>query len=439
MRLFSFALALAAAAAAAPAARAQALDPVEQQLVRHIDAQVDEAIAVLERAVNVNSGTMNFAGVERVGRLFQAEFDALGFGTRWVPGAPFGRAGHLVAEWRGRGDGPHALLIGHLDTVFESDSPFQRFERLSDSTARGPGVIDMKGGNVVMLLALGALRAAGVLDGLDVTVVLTGDEEESGDPLTLARAVLVEAAQVADVAIGFEDGDGDPRTAVVARRGFTGWTLTVAAKPAHSSLIFREGIGAGAIYEAARVLHTFYADLANERYLTFNPGVVLGGTAVAFEAEQSRGEAFGKTNVIAERALAAGDLRTISREQRERAKGRMRGIVADHLPGASATIEFRDSYPPMAPTDGNRRLLALLDEASRDLGFGPVAAVDPGAAGAADISFAAEHVAMALDGMGLMGTGGHTVEETADLRTLARQAKRAAVVLYRLKRLRPGT
>jgi glutamate carboxypeptidase len=112
----------------------------------------------------------------------------------------------------------------------------------------------------------------------------------------------------------------------------------------------------------------------------------------------------------------------------------MRSIVGRNLTGAMASIEFTEGYPPLAPSEGNQRLLALYDRASRDLGFGAVTAVDPAAAGAADISFTAGLVDMALDGLGLMGTGGHTVEETADLATLPSQTKRAALLMYRLSR-----
>ncbi|TMQ72625.1 MAG: M20 family metallopeptidase, partial [Candidatus Eisenbacteria bacterium] len=179
------------------------LDPTERALARAVDHRAPAALALLERAVNVNSGTMNFDGVRKVGRLFQSELEALGFKVRWVDGAGFGRAGHLIAERSGRRGGPKVLLIGHLDTVFEADSPFQKFERLYDSTARGPGVIDMKGGDVIVLMALGALADARRLDRLSIRVVLMGDEEKSGAPLTLARRDLFAAADWADVAIGF--------------------------------------------------------------------------------------------------------------------------------------------------------------------------------------------------------------------------------------------
>src|SRR5436190_6961593 len=99
--------------------------PTERAIVSAVDANNADALALLERVVNINSGTHNFAGVRAVGDVFRKEFDALGFKTTWVDGAAFKRAGHLIAEHAG--PGPRVLLIGHLDTVFESDSPFQRF------------------------------------------------------------------------------------------------------------------------------------------------------------------------------------------------------------------------------------------------------------------------------------------------------------------------
>ena len=161
----------------------------ERRLVDYVDAHAGDALALLERVVNINSGTQNFDGVREVGRIFSAELESLGFSTRWVDGAAFHRAGHLVAEHRG--SGPRILLIGHLDTVFEKDSPFQKFERIDERSGRGPGIIDMKGGDVVMVSALKALHAAGALEAMNLAVVLTGDEEDSGRPLMLARQALV--------------------------------------------------------------------------------------------------------------------------------------------------------------------------------------------------------------------------------------------------------
>jgi glutamate carboxypeptidase len=415
---------------AAPAAQSRPLAGEERAIVQAVDARNADALALLERVVNINSGTQNLAGVRAVGQIFRAELDTLGFKTAWVDGAAWHRAGHLVAAHPGAG--PKLLLIGHLDTVFEADSPFQTFERIDGSTAKGPGIIDMKGGDVIIVSALKALDTAGVLKAMDVTVVMTGDEEAPGDPQSRARAALVAAARGRDVAIGFEDGPGDPKYAVTARRGDTGWELRVTGTPAHSSQIFSPEFGPGAIYEAARILNAFREKMAGEPHLTFNPGVILGGTAVAFDATQSRGTAFGKTNVIAKDVIVAGDLRTLSADQLDTAKATMQGIVAAKMPRTDATLTFDEGYPPLAPTEGNAKLLAVYDRASRDLGFGAVGAVNPDKAGAADVSFVAGEVPMIIDGVGLMGHDDHTPGETADLSTLPSQTKRAAITLYRV-------
>ena len=405
----------------------------EKILVEQIAAEHARAVALLEGAVNINSGTMNFSGVKAVADLFIPEFRALGFSTHWVDGAPFGRAGHLLAEREGhKGRGPKILLIGHLDTVFPIDSPLQKFEIVDEHFARGPGTTDMKGGDAVMIQALRALAAANVLDDLSIRVILTGDEEKSGDPKVLRAAVLTEGGRWADYALGFEDGDGSPATAVVARRGSSGWTLTVEGTRAHSSQIFQPQFGAGAVFEAARILQEFRLKLSTLKNLTFNPGTIVGGTEVEFDLATNSGKAFGKNNVIASNLSVSGDLRATSLEQLENARQLMRKIVSANLPGTTASIEFHRGYPPMAASDGNYGLLAMLNSVSEDLGFGQVVAVNPRNAGAADISFVANDVEMALDGLGLMGAGGHTLEEVADLRTLDMQAQRVAVLLYRL-------
>lgn len=412
-------------------AAAQSLSATEQQIVDYVDAHNDEAIDFLERTVNMNSGTMNHDGVRALADVYRAELDALGFETRWVslPDS-VNRAGHLFAT-RSGDRGPRLLLIGHLDTVFEEDSPFQRFERLSDTLATGPAVNDMKGGNALVLYALKALDGAGALDGAHITVALTGDEEKPGQPISVSRGALIEAAQQSDVALGFETASGMDY-ATIARRGSSGWTLRVQGRQAHSSGIFSEGTGSGAVFEAARILNAFHEDVRGEEFLTFNPGILLGGTDVSYDASAARGTAYGKTNVVAKTVVVDGGLRFISDAQKESARDRMRAIVAGpNRPQTSAEITFEDAYPAMQPTDGNRALLDVLDRVSRDLGQGPVKAYDPGARGAADISFIAAYVD-GMDGLGVMGSGAHGLDETINLRTFPLLTQRAALLIHRL-------
>ena len=417
---------------AAPPVRAEPLTPVEQALVQSVRGENDRALDLLKETVDINSGTMNFAGVRRVGEVFAREFRELGFQVEWVEGAGFGRAVVMGDQMAGAAGSPKVLLIGHLDTVFAEDSPFQVLQLEGPKAGSGPGVNDMKGGDVIIVQALRALKAQGQLDRLSLRVVLTGDEENSGEPIALSKQALYDAGDWADMALGFENADGLPQNAAVSRRGASGWQLEVTGTAAHSSQLFQPEVGAGAIYEAARILEAFRTRLSGMQDLTFNPGVLVGGTDVALDHDSSRGTAFGKDNVVARAVRVDGDLRAVSREQLEAARAIMREVLAQPLPGTSATIRFDDGYPPMAPTAGNLRLLELYDAASRDLGQGPVGKVHPRKAGAADISFVADRVDMAIDGLGLKGPGNHTVDEIADLDTLESQTLRAALLLHRL-------
>ncbi|HEX2202577.1 MAG TPA: M20/M25/M40 family metallo-hydrolase [Longimicrobium sp.] len=435
LRRLALPLAVGSALAAHPAHAQERLSAQERRIVAYVDAHADEATALLERIVNINSGTMNPAGVRRVGGVLRAQLDSIGFETRWIelPDS-LRRAGHLFAERDGT-KGKRVLLIGHLDTVFEEDSPFQRFVR-TGTTANGPGANDMKGGDVIIVHALRALEAAGALRDRRVIVAFTGDEENAGRPLSVSRRDLIEAGKRSDAALEFESASreaGGREYAVTARRSSTGWTLRVRARPGHSSGIFQEGSGSGAIFEAARILNAFHEELRGEEYLTFNPGVIVGGTQVAYDPAESRGTAMGKSNVIAETAVVTGDIRTLTDAQLERTRERMRQIVARSLPGARAEITFGEGYPSMPPTPGNQALLETLNGVNRALGLTEMEAFDPGRRGAADVSFVAPHVA-SLGGLGAHGAGAHTDRETVDLATLPDQIKRAALLIYRLTR-----
>ena len=415
-----------------PASPAGAALSAEEEAIRAaVDARKDEAIAFLEKVVSIPSGTMSHDGVRAVGAEFSKAFEDLGFAVRWEEfPAEVNRAGHLVAVREGA-RGRKILLIGHLDTVFESEDGAPAFRREGD-TAFGPGVEDMKGGDVVVLYALKALADAGALDGASIEIVFTSDEEKTGKPLDVTRASLIEAAKRADVALNFEGGEEG--VAVTSRRGGSGWRLTTTGKRAHSSGVFSKDVGAGAIYEAARIIDEFYEKLRKRKYLTFNVGAIVGGSDVDYDFEASRGTAFGKTNVVAERAVADGDLRFISEAQKDKARADMRKIVDAHLPQTGASIEFSDSYPAMAPTPGNEMLLNLYSSGAVDLGFAPFVGNDPLRRGAADISFAAPHVDAALDGLGPYGEGGHTPNESLDLASIKGATARAAILIYRLTR-----
>jgi len=408
----------------------QKLSGEEMKIVDLVKRQSDDAIDFLEQAVNINSGTLNAAGVKQVGKLFSKAFDEIGFQTRWVDLSKTNRAGHVFARRKGS-RGKRLVMIGHIDTVFEPDSPFQKYERRGD-TARGPGVSDMKGGDVVILFALKALHDAGVLEGTTITVALIGDEEKPGSPLSFVRGDLIAAAKESDIALGFEGSVG-PNNATIARRSSSGWMLEVKGKAGHTGRIFSENYGYGAIFEASRILDAFREEVLGEEYLVFSPGIILGGTEVTYDSEKARGTAFGKTNVIPQTVTVHGGIRCISNQQKERALTKMREIVARNLPRTSAKISFSEGYPAMSPTEGNKKLLRMYDRISRDLGHGAITPLDPAARGAADISFVAPYID-ALSGLGPHGKGAHSVEDELNLPSVSIATQRAALLIYRLTR-----
>lgn len=411
----------------------QQLSQIEQQIVARVSANNSEAIDYLERVVNINSGTLNLKGVKEVGDEFSKAFESIGLEPSWIEmPEEMNRAGHLfartpkVASPRGK----KLLLIGHLDTVFEENSPFQTFQKINDSIAHAPGGNDMKGGNVIILYALKALSEQGLLKNTQLIVAFTGDEESSGKPLSVSRKDLIDAAKESDIALGFETSTGF-NYATVARRGASGWEVETTGVRAHSSGVFSERTGAGAIFEMGRILHDFYQEVKGPDLLTFNPGMIVGGTFTSIDTKSGQATAFGKSNVVAQTATVKGGLRFISEAQKDSARAKMRAIVQRNLPQTTASVRFTDSYPAMPPTPQNQALLQQLNQVSIDLGQGEVLAYDPGKRGAADTSFVAPYVAC-LDGLGTMGSGAHTPQETVNLKTIEALTKRTAILIYRL-------
>ncbi|WP_338467852.1 M20/M25/M40 family metallo-hydrolase [Novosphingobium sp. ZN18A2] len=412
------------------------LSPREHTIVKAADAGLAQDTALLERLVAQNSGTRNVEGVKKVRDMVAPQLAALGFATKWVPMDAVKRAGHLIATHKGKPGTTRMLLIGHLDTVFEPGSPFQSATREGEKL-HGPGAADDKGGMVVMLAALNAMKAAGTLKDANITVVLTGDEEAAGEPISISRADLVSAAKHADVALDFEGLvvlDGQDYGSI-ARRSSGSYTITATGKSGHSSGIFSDDTGYGAVYELARIIDSFRKELP-EPNLTFNIGLVAGGATTKLSDDEATITATGKTNIIPPVAIAKGDFRALTPDQIERVKAKMQEIVARHLPLTDAKIVFKEGYPPMMPTAGNRALLDRLNAINADLDLPKMPALDPLKRGAGDISFVAQYVD-GLAGMGPSSTGDHTPEERVDLSSFPRQIKRAALLMTRLSREKP--
>ena len=424
------------------ALQAQNLNPTESKIIQAIDSLGQQPVDLLRQLVEINSGTKNLDGVRAVGKALMPQFEALGFHTHWVPMDEVQRAGTLVAEHPcpepGK-CGKRVLLIGHMDTVFEKESPFQHFTMIDDKTASGPGTNDMKGGLVVMLSALNALKSAGELDHADIKVVLSGDEEAAGHPLEIARREMIAAAKESDAGLEFEATarEGGVYYGSTARRGAISWHLETTGQTGHSAGVFGPQMGYGAIYELARILDAFRTQLP-EPYLTYNVGLVLGGTTAQLNPVQTGGEATGKSNIVAPTGIAIGDLRCISQQQVERVENKMRAIAAQHLAKTDAKIEFYEAYPAQSPNAENRALLKLLNQVNHSLGQPDMPELDPMKRGAGDSAFIAQYIPT-LAGVGSSGSGDHSAAEKIDLTSIPINTKRAALVIYRLGRLsEPG-
>ncbi len=411
--------------------QSQTLSKTEQQIVGDIEETMSATMQLLKESVNINSGTLNIMGVRKVGDLYAKELSALGFAIEWVrlPDS-LKRAGHLVATRKGK-KGKRLFLIGHLDTVFEPDMPANPYTQLTDTSATGQGVTDMKGGDVMIIAALKALHKRGLLNDVTITVYFTGDEEKPGVPTSLSRADFIARAKQHDIALCFETAIG-LNLACIARRGNSDWMLEVEGRQAHSGGVFGVG-GYGAIYEASRIINEFREKMGHEQYLTFNPGLFLGGAEVNYHPDEQAGEVSGKTNIISPKAVVKGDLRFISNQQLEKARDSMKHIASRSLPGAKAKISFTDIYPAMPPTPGNEALVKKLNEVNLVLGYGEVKAGDPSQRGAGDISFVAEYLDC-LDGLGSAGRGAHAPGEIINLPLYPKLIKRTALLIYRLTR-----
>jgi glutamate carboxypeptidase len=415
----------------------QGLSTEEKKVMDYIDANMPRAIALLKESVDINSGSLNISGVKKVGEIFAREFEKAGFKTEWVPmPASVNRAGHLVATKGFNSNNPSKgkklFLIGHLDTVFEPDMPANPFTMLNDSTATGQGVNDMKGGDVVTIIALQALAQQGLINNANIIAYFTGDEERGGEPRDIARGDFIARAQKTDIALGFEGANG-LNSVATARRGASHWRLEVTAKTGHSSGVFTPNAGYGAIYEAARIVNEFREQLSHEKYLTFNPGVFIGGSEMSYSESKASGNAIGKTNIISPAATVTGDLRFLTEEQKNNAREKMRVIASKNLAGTKANIIFEDGIPSMAPTPGNDKVLSVIDQVTKDMGVGGTVAGDPGSRGAGDISYIAAYVDC-IDGLGASGRGAHAPGETINLKELPFLIKRAALTIYRLSK-----
>ncbi|MFK7865074.1 MAG: M20 family metallopeptidase [Pseudohongiellaceae bacterium] len=399
-----------------------AITPDEQAMIGWLDNEEEPMISLLETLTNVNSGTLNKAGVDETGRLLSQELAALGFGVSTLPGDLIDMPScpgsdysidvtdHVLAQKSG--SGKRLLLIGHMDTVFPPNSPFQRFSRSGD-TMYGPGVADMKGGMVVMIYALKALQEAGELDDLAITILLNSDEEIGS---LSSRKYIEEQAAKHDYGLVYESSGAN--NMVRSRKGLGQSRFVVNGRASHAGGAHQ--LGRSAIKELAYKIVEIEQITDYESGVTVNVGVINGGEA---------------RNTVAPCAEALIDLRYPTPEQGIAAAEQFERIFDSVLSypvdsGEITTSSMTNLHrPPKIPTAESDELLDRTIAIGRLLGQ-TLGVTDSG--GGTDGSLTQAIGLPTLDSLGVSGTGAHSDREEARVSSLIERAKLSAVLIHRL-------
>jgi glutamate carboxypeptidase len=396
----------------------------EAALATWIDARRDEMLAELRAHVSMNTGTGNIAGIDAYRRVVERELQAIGFSTRTVPnpstpiltcsGGNMAFADNLVAELRGNND-ERIFLNGHMDTVFPAMDEFQALEVLDDGSLRGPGVLDMKGGILVMLYALRALNAAELLDDAYITVALNSDEEIGS---LGSRRLIEQLAREHSVGLIFE-GSNDNRM-TQARKGLGQVRWVVHGRESHAGSAHEDGVSA--TLELANKIVEVEQLTDYERHVTVNTGVFAGGE---------------KRNTVPGCADAYIDLRFPDSQSGERLVQQIqelanrRFVSNPKYPDLPRTEMWSSLHRPAKPERAEvNRMIETVMGLSRILGEPVEGGYYSG--GGTDGSLTQAVGLPTLDSLGLDGTGSHSSRETTSIASLMARTKLAAVILYRL-------
>jgi glutamate carboxypeptidase len=378
---------------------------MHDKILSYLEPRGREALDLLRRLVEIQSGSRNKVGLGRMAVEMSA---VLGQILPHVRILPFAENGDMVqAMTAPAAEGRKGIvLVGHMDTVFPSDTAFTAF-REDDARCFGPGVYDMKGGLVVAVYALKALAHLGLLDGIPVTMLCNSDEE-IGSPAS--RPWIEEQARGALAALVFEGGGADGNV-VTGRKGRLGMRLTVKGRAGHAA---KGGAKASAILELAHKVIALEG-LNDGREITLNVGQVDGGIG---------------PNTVPELATASLDARFLTPEGQRRLEQGLAEIVAEtSIAGTSATLEVLSGRPAMPQSEGNRRLHAIAREQARILGHHLPEELR---SGVSDANFIAPLGVPVLDGLGPVGGLDHSDLEFILKDTLMERAALTAATIAAL-------
>jgi glutamate carboxypeptidase len=354
-------------------------------------AQLD----LLRQLVDIDSGTGDAAGANKIQAILAARLKALGAETQILPPEAPGLGDNQVAVLHGVGKG-RILIIAHIDTVFAAGTAAQRPFRIADGRAYGPGVSDEKGGVVEAITALTLLNQLGFHDYAQITLLLESSEEV-GSPGT--RKLIDTLVRQSDVELNMEPGD-PPDVLTVWRKGSETVTITVHGKAAHAGINPQDGINA-----ATELVHQV---AVVDQFPHSGPGVTVNLTTL---------KAGTRNNVIPDFAQAEINVR-IRKDDQIKAVNDAFVSQAKTLvvPGAQIEVKTSPAYPPLPD---NAATLALAKRAQAIYASLGLTLSEGGNGGASESALAAEAGTPALDGLGPVGGGFHSDREFLLLTTVS--------------------
>lgn len=374
-----------------------------EKLLQAIETKHEKMVQFLEKMVNIDSGIDSPEGVANVARIIGDKLAEMDFSVEYLdyPGA----CTHLLAKKQGTGN-KEVMIIGHMDTLFPIGTVAKRPFTIKDGKAYGPGVLDMKGGITIALFALEALYESGWND-KNVTVLFAGDEEPA-HPKTNAPELFEQQAKGKDAVFNMETASAG-QAVLVGRKGNIHPELIVKGIAAHAGADLDKG--ASAIVELAHKIIAVNKLTDKERGLTFNCGVITGGTVA---------------NAVADSASVVIDMRYLTAADGAEGLENLRKIAAENvIPGTSCEVSnLRERFTPMEVTEGNLKLYEIVRQQGEKLGLAVEKKVG---GGASDAGWTVRAGAPSLCAMGARGSFNHSDREFIELDSLVERTKLLAL------------
>lgn len=383
---------------------------MEEKIFQYIDNHKEDMVQFWHDLVMHESGSFDKADLDACRDWLVGQCEALG---AQVTVHSYEQAGDMIiADINVDLPGQPIIFSGHYDTVFKHGVTAERPFTIQAGKAYGPGVVDMKGGLAMAIYVVKALLACGYREH-PIRLVFVGDEEV-GHQFSTAIDDFRQAVRGAKAAFNFETGYED-NGFVTGRKGGANAYIRIEGIGSHAGIAPEKG--RSAILELAHKTIAIQALTDYERGITYNVGLVSGGSA---------------TNAVPAEADMKVDIRVKTLDQIEEVKAQLEAIVGrSYVEGTKATMDFKVVMPPMETSQAVQDMFVLLEESARELGMGPIYQKYVG--GGADSSYEVLEGVPTLCSVGVAGAGNHTVDEYALVDSLFTRAKLVIQTILKIK------